>query len=146
MHPALRTFRPRRWGRVLAVLLAGVLVMQGPVQGLLQAVHEAAGSHQCAHAHHDVCPRNPDGPCTCVHSAPADTEAEGPLLKACHGGSDAQGPVPVPRWQSFSPPALVPEPHTAALTLSPPPAVVPPQRFGDEILRPPRTTSLVRLS
>jgi hypothetical protein len=145
MHHVLRTFRPRRWGRVLSVLLVGVLMMQGPVQGLLQAAHEAWGTHSCAHTHHNVCPRNPDGPCTCAHSDPVDPEAEGPFLQACHGGSDAEGPVPVPRWQPVSSPALVPKPHMAALTLSAPPAAPPPQRYGDDILRPPRTTPPVRL-
>ena len=141
MGSGLRAFRLPRWGRTLSVLVVGALLMQGPVQGLLQAAHEAQGTHQCAHAQHDMCPRNPDGPCTCAHPDP-DPGAEGPIMRACHSGSEVLGPTPVPRWQSPSAPPAVPSPltsETTLLALSPPP---PPERLGDDIFRPPRTTPL----
>ncbi|MCS4199194.1 hypothetical protein [Salinibacter ruber] len=141
MRSGLHTFRLPRWGRILSALVVGALLMQGPVQGLLQAAHEALGTHQCAHAQHDMCPRNPDGPCTCAHTD-SDTSPEGPIMRACHDGSQAPGAVPVPRWQSPSAPTAVPSPltsETTRLALSPPP---PPERLGDDIFRPPRTTPL----
>ncbi|WP_263809986.1 MULTISPECIES: hypothetical protein [Salinibacter] len=141
MRSGLRTFRLPRWGRILSALVVGALLMQGPVQGLLQAAHEALGTHRCAHAQHDMCPRNPDGPCTCAHTD-SDTSPEGPIMQACHSGSEVLGPTPVPRWQSPSAPAAVPSPltsETTLLALSPSP---PPERLGDDIFRPPRTTPL----
>jgi len=120
--------------------------MQGPAQGLVQVAYEAAGTHQCAHAQHDVCPRNPDGPCTCAHTDPGDAKSDGPILRACHGGSDAQGPLPVPRWQSPGAPAGVPGPHVSAVALWSPTLPLPPQPPVDEILRPPRTAPPLRLS
>ncbi len=142
MPAGLGAFRLPRWGRTLSVLLVGALLMQGPVQGLMQAAYEALGAHQqCAHAQHDVCPRSPDGPCTCAHTNP-DTESEGPVMRACHSGSRVLAVVTVPRWQTPSAPTAVPGPLVSETTLLPLSPLPPPQRLGDDIFRPPRTTLL----
>lgn len=116
------------------------------MQELVQRVHEAWGTQHCAHAHQqDVCPRNPDGPCTCVHSSPAEPDTDGPVLRACNGESDAVSTVSAPRWQSSDPPA-VPAPPVSDDDLRSVPLSLSSQRLGDEVFRPPRTVPDARLT
>lgn len=147
MRPELRAFRLSRWGRPLVVLLVGALLIQsGPVREIVQEAQVAWGSqHQCAHASHDVCPRNPDGACTCAHPEPVESESKGPIIRACNGGSDAVSPITVPQWQS-TPTAPVPSPRVSADDLQGIHLSLSSQRLVDEVFRPPRMTPLVRLS
>lgn len=147
MRSATQPFWVVRWGRPLVVLLIGALLIQsGPIRGLVQAVPATWGpQHQCAHAAHDVCPRNPGGPCTCAHSDPPASESKGLVLRACNGGSDALGPISVPRWQS-SQATSVPAPRVSTDPLGEVHLPLSSQRFGNEVFRPPRTTPVLRLS
>jgi len=146
MGSGLRAFRLPRWGRALSVLVVGALLVQGPIQGLVQAVQVTWGpQHQCAHTFHDVCPRNPDGPCTCAHPEPGQSESEGPVIRACNGGSDAVSPITLPQWQSTRADP-VPSPRVSTGDLLGVHLSLSSQRLVDEVFRPPRTTPPVRLS
>lgn len=144
MLRSLRLHSGSRWARLLAVVLAGLVLGQvTPVQPLLSSVWPA---QECQCVHHGVCPRNPEGPCTCDHSAPASdsgstadpTATDGPVLKDCDGASPTALGVAsplkallVPGWKRPVPFHHLFDPSFRNDDLSP-------QRMGDEVFRPPR--------
>ena len=137
-------FDPSRWARLLALVLAGTMLLQsGPVRLLVQQLRPAHAEHVCQRCANGVCPRDPEAPCTCAHSEPA--ESDGVVLTTCdRDGAEALAPV-VPKWQSSEGPDA-PSPRVAETEFSHLYPVLAPQRLGDDIFRPPRTTPLVRLS
>lgn len=140
------TTRPLRsaslWSQVLAVLLVGVMGMQGVPLSLLQH----AAPTPCVCMERGYCPRNPDGPCTCEHG-PDESETagthhhsenthEGPVLQPCApSGSDALTAVSPLKWLIERPPLLLSAPT------SPSPSVAyrfeSPQGVGEDVVYPP---------
>lgn len=153
MTTAVRPFRTARWGRWLSIVLAGALLLQGgPMRILVHAAGQAGADKTCQHhAQQEVCPRNPDGPCTCTHHDTQEPSSEsgdstGPVFEACDGGgANALSPSLSPLgWTPVATSHLGPrisENRYAHLHLS-----VSPQRVGDDVFRPPRTAPDVRLS
>lgn len=139
MRFAPATLGADAWSQLLVLVLAGGVLLQGlPLGTVVHHVWQAGETHQCAH-HGGVCPRNPDGSCTCDHGDAHD--AASPIIQSC---GEAHAPTVV-RAGSFK---WVPRANP--LGLSPrvmerprPPASVDlvPQRFGDEVFRPPRPTA-----
>jgi hypothetical protein len=148
-----RPFRRASWGQWLALVLAGAMLLQyGPVRVLVQVAGQVGAEKTCRHhAKQKVCPRNPDGPCTCTHHDTQDHSSksgspEGPVIEAC----DGKGP-------STLSPSLSPLAWTPVATIRPAPRIstsayaqfatsLSPQRVGDDVFRPPRTTPDVRLT
>ena len=139
-------FRLSRWARLLALVLAGTMLLQsGPVRLLVQQIRPGHAEHVCQRCANGVCPRDPEAPCTCAHSDSDESDAEGVVLKTCDGeAADALAPV-VPKWQSSDVEAP-PSPRVTDTEFSHLYPPLSPQRLGDEIFRPPRTTPPVRLS
>lgn len=143
LPPVQSTSRIRRfsrWGQLLALLLAGGVLMQGlPVQTILSHTQQAAAHSECECHQRGVCPRNPDGSCTCSHSDPADSSADGPVLQSCDGGHQT-APIPASpsKWLSVvEPPA--PSPRLSDRRQMPFYSGLSPRQVGDEVFRPPRS-------
>ncbi|MFB6229748.1 MAG: hypothetical protein ABEL04_01225 [Salinibacter sp.] len=146
MSPKPPSFGGSRWGRLLVLALAGTLLLQsGPVQVLVQQARSVYTQQTCSRCAGGVCPRTPDGDCSCTHSEPAESGADGVVLKTCdRDRSEALAPV-VPKWQS-SGTTDAPSPRVISTRLPHLYQSLLPQRLGDEIFRPPRTTPSVRLT
>lgn len=152
MITIFRPFQRARWGAWLALVLAGALMLGGPMRGLVLVAGQTVGEKMCRHhARQEVCPRNPDGPCTCMHHDTQDQssesgESKGPVFEACDGGgANALSPSLSPLgWTPVATSRLGPRIFKnryaqVAHSLSP-------QRVGDDVFHPPRTTLDVRLS
>jgi hypothetical protein len=150
---ATRPFRHAWWGQGLALVLAGALLLQGgPVRVLVQAAGQAGANEPCRHhARQEVCPRNPDGPCTCTHHDTQDHSSEsetpeGPAFEACNGadpGALSPGTSPL-GWTPVR--GSRPSPHIYIHRYAHRYSTLSPQRVGDDVFRPPRTTPDVRLA
>lgn len=153
MTVATRPFQHAWWGQWLALVLAGALLLQGgPVRILVQAAGQAGAEKMCRHrAQQKVCPRNPDGPCTCTHrdTRGHSSESESPTVpafEACDGGGAAAlspGMSPL-AWTPVG--TSRPRPHISDHRYAHCHASLSPQRVGDDVFRPPRTTPDVRLT
>jgi len=146
MPPRIPSFGGSRWGRLLVLALAGTLLLQsGPVQVLVQQIRSVHTQQTCPRCASGVCPRTPGSDCACTHSDSGESDTEGLVLKTCDRGAvEALAPV-VPKWQS-SGTTDAPSPRVADTELPSLYLSLSPQRYGDEIFRPPRTTSPVRLT
>ncbi len=153
MSPGSLSFQLSRWGRGLALLLVGALLLQtGPLRGLVQSMQHTVVEKQCRHhANQEVCPRNPEGPCTCMHHDTQDRSSEsespvGPVFEACNGGgTDALSPSISPLgWTPVG--SSRPAPHVTSTDYAHSYRSLSPQRVGDDVFRPPRTTPPVRVS
>gem|GEM_PF-2789110 len=147
MTAGLRAFRPVRWGRLLVLLLAGALLVQsGPVSVLVQQMGLVQAPHTCQHCENGICPRNPDASCVCSTPSPAPSDVDGPRLRHCdRDPSEAFALFATPKWAPdtrMTPPA----PRTSSAGYGHQDHALAPQRLGDEVFRPPRTTPPVRLS
>lgn len=146
-------FRLSQWARLLALGLAGAMLLQsGPVRVFVQSAGQTLVEKPCRHhAEQMVCPRNPDGPCTCTHGdsegAGADSESvAGASFEACNGDSaGALSPSISPLgWTLIG--MNRPGPHVSENSYTPLRSSLSPQRVGDDIFRPPRTMPDVRLT
>lgn len=138
MHSDVRPFHLSRWGRLLVLLLAGTVLLQGgPVQLLVEQARQTLVRHHCSQCLQGFCPRNPDGPCTCDHSSSTDS-AEGLVLQACDGNHQAAlSPAPSPKWLSVIE-AAGPTPPLTDQQCGHLYSGLSSQCMGDDILRPPR--------
>ncbi len=141
------------WARLLALGLAGTMLLQsGPVRVLVQSAGQTLAQKRCRHhTEQMVCPRNPDGPCTCTHDdsegAGVDSESvTGATFEACNGGgAGALSPSISPLgWTPVG--TNRPGPHVSENSYAPRYSSLSPQRVGNEIFHPPRTTPDVRLT
>lgn len=146
MTAGLHPFQSSRWRQLFVLLLTGAMLLQsGPVQFLVQQVHQVTVQDPCSHCANGVCPRDTDGSCSCAHSEPADSEWDGVVLRSCDGdATEALAPV-VPKWRS-SEATGPPTPRVSGTEYSHLYHPLSPQRLGDEVFRPPRTTPPVRLT
>lgn len=151
MLPGPHPFQRSRWERVLVLLLAGALLVQaGPLRVLVQSAQHRLAEKTCRHhAGREVCPRNPDGPCTCTHPdsgrRSSDSESPvGPVFEACNGGgADALGPSTSPLgWTSVV--TSRPAPRVSEEGYAHIYQALSPQCLGSEVFRPPRTTPDLR--
>lgn len=136
MRFALSTLGAVEWSRILVVVLAGGVLLQGlPLRTVVNHVWQAGETHQCAH-HGGVCPRNPDGSCPCDHGDARD--ASSPILQSC---SEVHHPTVAPAPSSKWVPRSIPRGVSPRVTERPwahEYVDLVPQRFGDEVFRPPR--------
>ena len=146
-------FQLSRWARLVALVLAGTMLLQsGPVRLLVQSAGQTWAEKPCRHhAEQTVCPRNPDGPCTCTHHDSENTASNsdspaGPAFEACDGGgATALSPSTSPlAWSPIG--TIRPTPRVADNGYPSLSHALSPQRLGDEVFRPPRTTPPVRLT
>jgi len=153
MTTAARSFQRAQWGQWLVFVLAGALLLDGPVRVLVQVAGQTVGEKVCRHhGHQEVCPRNPNGPCTCTHdhdpqSSTSDSESlSSPAFEACNGGgADALSLSLSPlAWTPVAPVRPAPRISTSAYARFA--SSLSPQRVGDDVFRPPRTTPDVRLT
>lgn len=128
-----------RWAQSLALVLAGVVLLQsGPIQSVVHSIQSV--QHECSCHRDGICPRNPDGPCTCDHhSAPADADSsEGPVFRVCHDTqSDAVRTVVTPK-RVFNREARGPIPPVFTHRRPVEYDELSPQRVGDDVFHPPQ--------
>lgn len=133
------------WTRLVALLLGGVLLFQAaPVQPVLQLVQHV----ECPCDHEGICPRNPNGPCTCDHSSSSSDAgmavADGPVFQDCDGASQNAVNTVSTIKALFGPTPEAPDPSLRFNEPSFSSDALSPQRMGDDIFRPPRVDALPR--
>jgi hypothetical protein len=147
MAARLFSLHSARWGRLLALLLAGALLVQsGPVPVLVQQIGLMQARHTCHHCDRGFCPRTPDAACACASTASTTADADRPLLRSCDTTPAESSALPTaPKWGPNEKPD-VPLPRTFSTEHVRQSRTLAPQQFGDDVFRPPRATSSVHPS
>lgn len=144
MFLSAQPYRLSRGARLLAIILAVGVGLQGtPMQSLVHHINGPDTHQECAHAN-GFCPMNPDGPCECNHTETKSNQADEPSLTTCNSGDSPVATVTTPRMWIGELADGMPAPAVKALVYRPQAPLLFSQRTGDEIFHPPRVLALSR--